>query len=35
MLIDKYIENALYLYQCVIVPGFGGFLALEKEASTD
>lgn len=34
MLIDKYIENALYLYQCVIVPGFGGFLALEKEPYT-
>ena len=29
MLIDKYIENALYLYQCVIVPGFGGFVAVE------
>ena len=27
MLIDKYIENALYLYQCVIIPGFGGFIA--------
>lgn len=32
MLIDKYIENALYLYQCVIVPGFGGFIALETPA---
>lgn len=30
MLIDKYIENALYLYQCVIVPGFGGFIALDE-----
>lgn len=32
MLIDKYIENALYLYQCVIVPGFGGFVATETPA---
>lgn len=30
MLIDKYIENALYLYQCVIVPGFGGFITLDE-----
>ncbi|MDD4820329.1 MAG: SPOR domain-containing protein [Flavobacteriales bacterium] len=35
MLIDKYIENALYLYQCVIVPGFGGFLAIESPSSQD
>lgn len=30
MLIDKYIENALYLYQCVIIPGFGGFIATDQ-----
>ena len=30
MLIDKYIENSLYLYQCVIVPGFGGFIAMDE-----
>lgn len=37
MQIDKHIENALYLYQCVIVPGFGGFIALEtpSEDRTD
>lgn len=32
MLIDKYIENALYLYQCVIIPGFGGFVAREEDS---
>lgn len=32
MLIDRYIENALYLYQCVIIPGFGGFVAREEDS---
>lgn len=32
MLIDKYVENALYLYQCVIIPGFGGFVAREEDS---
>lgn len=35
MTIDRYIENLLYMYECVIVPGFGGFIAQEAPAVYD
>nr|WP_299386013.1 SPOR domain-containing protein [Allomuricauda sp.] len=35
MRIDAYIENLLYDYNCVVVPGFGAFLAHGKSAELD
>lgn len=35
MRIDSYIENLLYSYNCVVVPGFGAFLAHGKSAVLD
>ncbi|MCL6266724.1 SPOR domain-containing protein [Flagellimonas myxillae] len=35
MRIDAYIENLLYNYNCVVVPGFGAFLAHGKSAELD
>ena len=34
MRIDSYIESLLYNYNCVVVPGFGAFLAHGKICST-
>ena len=31
----EYIEELLYLYDCVIVPGFGGFIGVYAEAAID
>jgi len=31
----EYIEHLLYLHDCVILPGFGGFICNYKEASVD
>ncbi|GLU43165.1 SPOR domain-containing protein [Allomuricauda sp. NBRC 101325] len=35
MRIDSYIENLLFDYNCVVVPGFGAFLAHSKSAEID
>ncbi|MCK5781811.1 MAG: SPOR domain-containing protein [Flavobacteriales bacterium] len=32
MILDKYISDLLYRYDCVIVPGFGGFIANKVSA---
>lgn len=34
MRIEVYVEKLLYSYNCVVVPGFGAFLAHEKPAET-
>ena len=31
----EYIEELLYLYDCVIVPGFGGFVGVYAGAAID
>jgi len=33
MVLDKYISDLLYRYDCVIIPGFGGFIANKASAN--